>query len=163
MPSEAGIEAKFWKALKSDMTVMIGLVDAEEGHERPMTAQLGDREGRGPIWFFGSKDSELVQAMGMNSPAAMQFASKGHELFASVEGTLTPDNNRATIDRLWNRYVAAWYEGGKDDPKLQLIRFDPAAAQIWLNENSAFAGFKMLLGIDPKQNYKDKVAEVDLG
>ena len=29
------------------------------------------------------------------------------------------------IDRLWNPFVAAWFEG-KDDPKLQLLRFDPA-------------------------------------
>ena len=73
-----------------------------------------------------------------------------------------PDNDRATIDRLWNPFVAAWFEGGKDDPKLQLIRFDPEAAQIWLNDNSLFAGVKMLFGADPKQEYKDKVAEVDL-
>jgi general stress protein 26 len=162
MPSEAEIEAKFWKALQSDMIVMLGLVDAEEGHARPMASQMGDRDGRGPVWFFTTKDSDLVQAMGANSPAAMQFASKGHELFASVEGTLTADNDRATIDRLWNPHAAAWYENGKDDPKLQLIRFDPAAAQIWLNENSVFAGIKTMLGIDPKQDYKDKMADVNL-
>ena len=44
-----------------------------------------------------------------------------------------------------------------------LIRFDPERAQVWLNENSLFAGVKMLLGADPKQDYKDKVAEVELG
>ncbi|HEX8402886.1 MAG TPA: pyridoxamine 5'-phosphate oxidase family protein [Allosphingosinicella sp.] len=162
MPTDAEIEAKFWKALRSDMTVMLGLVDAEEGHARPMTGQMGDRDGRGPVWFFTTTDSDLVQAMGTNSPAAMQFASKGHELFASVEGTLTPDNDQATIDHLWNPHVAAWYEGGKDDPKLQLIRFDATAAQIWLNESSVFAGIKTMLGIDPKQDHKDKVANVDL-
>ena len=92
----------------------------------------------------------------------LQFASKGHELFASVQGRLVPDNDRATIDRLWNRFVAAWFEGGKDDPKLQLLRLDPDEAQIWLNEHSTFAGIKLLLGVDPKQDYRDKVAEVSL-
>jgi len=84
-------------------------------------------------------------------------------LFASVEGRLAIDNDRATIDRLWNPFVAAWFEGGKDDPKLRLLRFEPGNAQVWLNENSLFAGVKMLLGADPKQDYKDKVAEMDLG
>lgn len=84
-------------------------------------------------------------------------------MFASVKGRLAPDNDPAMIERLWNPFAAAWYEGGKDDPKLQLIRFDPKDGQIWLNENSAFAGVKMLLGIDPKKDYQDKVAEVDLG
>ena len=30
-----------------------------------------------------------------------------------------------TIDRLWNPFVAAWFEGGKSDPKLALLRFEP--------------------------------------
>lgn len=160
MPSDAEIEAKFWKALKSDMTVMLGLVGAEDGHAQPMTAQLGDRDGRGPIWFFSAKNVDLVQAMGTGSRAMIQFADKGHDVFASVEGRLVPDNDRATIDRLWNPYAAAWYEEGKDDPKLQLIRFDPDAAQIWLNENSMFAGIKTLLGVDPKEDHKEKIADV---
>ncbi len=162
MPTEAEIEAKFWKALKSDMTAMLGLVGVEEGHAQPMTAQLGDRDGRGPIWFFSAKDVDLVRELGTGKRAGLQFASKGHDLFASVEGMLVPDNDRATIDRLWNPFAAAWYEGGKDDPKLQLIRLDPEHAQIWLNENSMFAGVKMLLGVDPKKDYQDKVARVDL-
>jgi hypothetical protein len=53
-------------------------------------------------------------------------------------------------------------KGGKDDPKLQLLRFEPDRAQIWLNENSLFAGIKLMLGKDPKEEYKDKVAELDL-
>jgi general stress protein 26 len=160
MPSQAEIEAKFWKALKSDMTVMLGLTGREDGHAQPMTAQL-DGE-RGPIWFFSAKDVDLVEAMGTGAPAMLHFASKGHDLFASVEGRLVPDNNHETIDRLWNPFAAAWYEHGKDDPKLQLIRLDPSHAQIWLNENSMFAGVKMLLGVDPKKDYRDKVAEVNL-
>ena len=162
MPDQHEIEDRFWKALKSDMTAMLGLVGAEDGHAQPMTAQLGDREGRGPIWFFTAKDNDLVQAMGQGSRAMLQFVAKGHEIFASLQGKLVPDNDPATIDRLWNRFVAAWYEGGRDDPELQLIRFDPDAAQFWLNGNSLVAGIKLLLGVDPKQDYKDKVAEVEM-
>ena len=163
MPTPSEIEAKFWKALKSDMTVMLGLTGRPDGLAQPMTAQLDEETGeRGPIWFFSAKDVDLVQAAGGGAPALLHFASKGHELFASVEGRLTPDNDRAVIDRLWNPFAAAWYERGKDDPKLQLLRFDPGHAQIWLNENSLFAGVKLLVGVDPKKDYRDKVAEVDL-
>lgn len=162
MADEREIEEKFWKALKSDMTVMLGLAGQEDGRAQPMTAQMGDREGRGPIWFFSAKEVDLVQAIDGASPAIIHFASKGHDLFASVEGKLALDNDKATIDRLWNPFAAAWYEGGKEDPKLRLLRFDPEAGQIWLNENSLFAGIKMLLGRDPKQDYGDKVAELTL-
>ena len=163
MSNEAEIEARFWKALKSDMTVMLGLVGEQGGHAQPMTAQLDEgQEGRGPIWFFSARDVDLVRALGDGSPAMLHFTAKGHDLFASVEGRLVPDNDRPTIDRLWNRFVAAWYEQGKDDPKLRLLRFEPDHGQIWLNANSMAAGIKMLLGVDPKKDYADKVAEVDM-
>jgi general stress protein 26 len=162
MANEAEIRAKFWKALKSDMTVMLGLVGVEEEHSQPMTAQLGDDEENGPIWFFTAKDTNLVHALGQGHRAVASFASKGHEVFASIHGELAPDNDPAMIDRLWNPFVAAWYQDGKNDPKLQLIRFDPERAHIWLNERNVFAGIKLLLGRDPKKEYKDKVADVRL-
>ena len=162
MSNEQELAHKFWKALKSDMTVMLSVAGAQEGHSRPMTAQLdGDRED-GPIYFFASKDSDWVELLNSDSRAVAHFASKGHDLFASAHGELSVDDDPATIDRLWNPFVAAWYEGGKDDPKLLLLRLDPEQAQIWLNENSLFAGVKVLLGRDPKRDYRDKVAEVRL-
>ncbi|MCY7354291.1 MAG: pyridoxamine 5'-phosphate oxidase family protein [Lysobacter sp.] len=154
------IEQKFWKALKSDRTVMLGLDGIEDGHSRPMTAQAEDEKG--PIWFFTSTDNGIVQKLKPGSRAIAAFSSKDHELFASIHGAIVLDNDKAVIDRLWNPFVAAWYEGGKDDPKLALLRLDAEQGEVWLNENSLLAGVKMLMGIDLKKDYKDKVAEVDL-
>jgi general stress protein 26 len=160
MASPQEIEAKFWKALKSDMTCMLGLDGVEDGHARPMTAQL-DGE-RSPVWFFTSKDNAIVQNLGKGNRAIATFSSKGHDIFATIHGTVSLDNNPATIDRLWNRYVAAWFEGGKDDPKLVLLRLDAERAEIWVDASSLLAGIKLLLGGDPKKDYRDKVAEVSL-
>lgn len=153
-------EGKLWAALKSDRTVMLGLDGAEGGHSRPMTAQAEGEHG--PIWFFTANDSVLVEKLGKKSSRAIAaFSSKDHELFASIRGSLQVDNDPAVIDRLWNPFVAAWYSG-KDDPKLTLLRLDAEEAEVWLNASSLFAGVKMLLGIDPKKDSKDKVANVDL-
>ena len=160
MSNEAEIEKKFWKAVKSDRTVMLGFEDAS-GELQPMTALIEGDHG-GPIWIFSSRGTELVRELGRGRSAVIAFSAKGHELFANVVGDLVPDNDRAMIDKLWNPFVAAWYEEGKDDPKLQLLRFDPSEAKIWLNENSLFAGVRILLGRDPKKDYSDKVAEVRL-
>lgn len=161
MTTETEIREKFWKHLKSDRTIMLGLSGAGE-HSQPMTAQIDGDEESGPLWIFSSRDVNLVRQIGGGARGMAQFVSKGHDLFACFEGDLTLDNDRRVIERLWNPFVAAWYEGGKEDPKLQLIRFDVEHAQIWLNENSMFAGVKMLIGADPKQDYADKVAEVPL-
>ena len=154
------LEDKLWKAIQSDRTLMLGLDGVEDGHARPMTALI---EGeRGPIWFFTVHDSALVQHLRQGDRAIAAFSSKGHDLFASIKGTLTLDNDRAVIDRLWNPFVAAWYEGGKDDPKVALLRLDAEHAQIWLNASSVLAGVKIMLGVDPKQGYQDNVADIDL-
>lgn len=160
MPTPQELEAKFWKELGAQRTMMLGLDGQEDGHVRPMTAQIED--DRGPIWFFTSKDNTLVQQVGRSNRAIASFTSKGHDLFASVHGTLHLDTDRATIDRLWNAFIAAWFEGGKDDPKLALLRLDADRAEIWLNASNIVSGVKMLLGIDPKKDYKDNVAEVPL-
>jgi general stress protein 26 len=162
--TEYKIESQLWKGIKSDRTVMLGLAGVEEGHSQPMTAQiLHDEDERGPIWFFASKENDLVKELTQSHRAALHFSSKGHDLFASMHGELVLDNNRAIIDKLWNSFVAVWYEGGKDDPKLALLRFDPERAQVWLNENNLWAAFKLLLGRDPKRDYKDKVADIRIG
>ena len=131
MTNPAELEAKFWKALKSDMTMMLGIARADEAHTRPMTAQLDGDQG-GPIWFFTAKDNDLVQQLRGSDRAVATFASKDHDVFAAVHGDLRIDTNRAVIDKLWNRYVAAWYEGGIDDPKLVLLGSTRIAAKSGL-------------------------------
>jgi general stress protein 26 len=161
MPDAAEMRRKFWKALESDRTMMLGIQGSEDVHPRPMTAMTEGEHG--PIWFFTSRETEIPRAVGQGAGRAVAtFASKGHDLFATVHGTVRVDNDPAKIDALWNAFVAAWFEGGKDDPKVTLLRLDPDHAEIWLDESSFLAGLKMLLGADPKEEYKDKVAEVGL-
>ena len=161
MTDHRELEEKFWDALEKDRTVMLGLDGQEDGHARPMTALSEDR--RSPIWFFTAADNVLVQQLGEGSGRAIAgFASKDHDLFASIRGSLRVDTDRAVVDRLWNRFVAAWYEGGKDDPKQRLLRLDAEDAEVWMDANSMVAGVKMLLGVDPKKDYRDKVGQVNL-
>lgn len=159
MATPQELERKLWKALQSDRTLMLGLDGVEDGHTRPMTANIEGESG--PIWFFAGRPNALVDKAASPARVIGAFSAKGHDLFASIKGTLRIDQDRAVIDRLWNPFIAAWFEG-KDDPKLVLLRLDPDEAEIWLNENNLLAGVKMLLGVDPKKDYEDKVGTVQL-
>jgi general stress protein 26 len=161
MADDAQIEARFWKELRASPFVMLGLDGARDGHTQPMTAQI-DGDDSGPIYFFTTNDNSLVAALGTSHRAIVTFTGKGHDLFASVHGDLSVDNDPATIDRLWNAHVEAWYEGGKSDPKLTLLRLDTERAMIWLGGSSIGAALTRLFGKDPKDSYKDKIAEVTL-
>jgi general stress protein 26 len=154
----AELQQAFWKGIEKDRTVMLG---CDGVYPRPMTALIED--GRGPVWFFTSADNDLAEAVSRGDKGAfLVFAAKDHDLFATASGNLAMDNDRAVIDRLWNPWIAAWFEGGKDDPTLRLLRFDPGNAEIWRNANSLWAGIKMLVGINPQKDYQDDVAVVPL-
>jgi general stress protein 26 len=160
MTTPDDLEKRFWKALKSDRTVMLGLDGVEDGHTRPMSV-LFEAE-RSPLWIFTARDNGIVQQLDEGHRAIATFTSRGHDLFATLHGSLAVANDRAVIDRLWNPHVAAWYEGGKADPKLVLLRLDAERAEIWLDGSSLVAGVRMLLGGAPKKAAAGKVAEVRL-
>ena len=161
MSNETEIRDRFWKELKSERTIMLGLDGEPGGGMQPMTALIEEDDG-GPLWIFTSKESDLAKAIGGGKPAHASFTGKKHDLFANVAGRLSIDNSKTVIDRLWNPWVAAWFEGGRDDPKLCLLRFDAEHAKIWLNATPLGAAIEWLLRRDPKESYKDKVAEVAL-
>ena len=160
MTTPTELKAKFWKALGKERTALLG---CDGVYPRPMTAMAEDQ--RGPLWFFTARENDLAEMLesGRTVDALVMLTAKDHDLFATCGGRLSMDNDPEVIDRLWNPFVAAWYEDGQTDPKLRLLRFDPDVAEIWLNDSSLLAGVKTLLGIDPKKSYQDDVAKVKLG
>lgn len=160
MTTPQALEHALWKGIESDRTLMIGL-EQNDDHMRPMTGLIED--GKGPVWIFTSVDNGIVRQLGDSRGAARAcYAAKGHGLFACITGTIGVDHDKAVIDRLWNPFVAAWYEGGKTDPTLRLLRFDLEHAHVWENENTLLAGIRLLFGQDPKKAYADKTAELNL-
>lgn len=159
MADKQELEKKFWKALQSDRIVMLGIDGAEDGHSRPMTVCVENEAG--PIWFFAGKPNGIVEKLGPRHRAIAAFSARDHHLFASIRGNLSVSRDRSVIDRLWNPFIAAWFEG-KDDPKLVLLRFDPEQAEVWLNESKMLDAVKLMFGIDPRDDYEGKVGHLNL-
>lgn len=162
MADDREIEEKFWSALKHSPFIMLGIEGARDGATQPMTANFEDQDrDAGLLWIFTAKDHDLTRAMVQSDRAIGSFASKGHDVFASLRGRLQIVNDRASIDRLWSPMVAEWYEG-KDDPKLALVRFDVENAKIWLSDVEGFLkpAVNKLLGRKPEAGMKEKVSEV---
>jgi general stress protein 26 len=158
------IEEKFWDELKSSPFLMLGIEGARDGATQPMTANFEDQDrDAGVLWIFTAKDHDFTRAMAQSNRGIAAFSAKGHGLFASLRGTLTIDNDPATVERLWSPIVGEWYEG-KDDPKLALVRFDIEDAKIWLSDVEGFLkpAINKLFGRKPEAGMKEKVAEVSL-
>ena len=150
------IKQQFWKALADSPYLMVGATGERE-HHIPMNAQL-DKDANGAFWFVTATDYRLAAG----GPAMAQFAAKGHDLFACISGTLVHENNRAVLDKLWNNSIAAWYPGGKDDPKLVLLRFDLDDAEIWTADPSVKGMFKLATGMTMKEGELGEHATVTL-
>ena len=152
------LAAKFWSHLESDRIVMLS---TEGAPPRPMAAQFDDLPG--PLWFFAGTDSDLVQVASQNPRTAMlTFQAKGMEFWASITGTMAMTNDPATIDRLWNPMVAAWFPEGRDDPTLRLLRFDAHEGELWNDASNLMVMVKSALGVDVTEDYQDQTAHVDL-
>ena len=115
--------------------VMLGL--DKTGHSmQPMAPQV-DEDRRG-IWFFTKRDSELGSASANSAAnrARICAISPDHDYHACISGAVSEEADRTLIDKFWSPIVAAWFEGGKDDANLILLRFDPAEADIWASSDS---------------------------
>jgi general stress protein 26 len=167
---EQELKELFWKELASSPFVMIGLQGVEDSRTRPWTAQIDAAEGAdkkdgGTIYFFGAKSEALVKGLSESSRAVATYVSKGHDLFAHIHGNLHAIEDRTLVDKLWNPFIASWYKEGKDDPDLQLVRFDTTNAEIWRSESGAtlVAAALKMLGRDPgKDHQRANQAEVAL-
>ena len=97
MATQQEIEDKFWKALGSERTMMLGLDGVEDGHARPMTAQL-DEEKQGPIWFFTSKEAEIVDSFAYD-PKEREFPRKEEEDQNDLYGLRNCTSHRQRLRR----------------------------------------------------------------
>lgn len=134
------LREEFWKAFEKSPFIMIRL-DSAGGHAEPMTAQL-DRDALHTIWFFASRDNRIAaggRAMG-------QFSAKGHDVFACLAGNLVEETDQSRIDKQWSKEVEAWFPGGRDDPKLMMLRFEIDDAEVWTVEAGLFGTLKLLTG-----------------
>jgi len=147
---EREVTHQFWKAL-ADSPILMVRRDGSGEHALPMTAQLDEALGPqrgGAIWFFTVTDNRLAAG----GPAMAQFAARDHDLFACISGRLVEEKDPGVIDRFWSSGVAAWYEQGRSDPKLLMLRFDLDDMEIWTADMSIKGRFRLLFGrkVDPE-------------
>ncbi|MGB3621568.1 MAG: pyridoxamine 5'-phosphate oxidase family protein, partial [Ketobacter sp.] len=116
---------ELWEALDDSPFIMIGL-NANDEHSEPMTVQL-DKNADSEFWIFTTKTNRIAQG----GPAMAQFSSKNHKVFACISGTLKTEDNPQIVDKFWSNPVDSWYELGRDDPSLCVMRFELKDAEVW--------------------------------
>jgi len=157
------IEARLWKDMEDHRVGMLGLTGGQPQQLQPMTA-FWDAEARS-LFFYTSKDTDLVRDVGGGHAGLFIFINKDHSLWASLGGDLTEEQDRGRIEKFWSPFVAAWFPNGKDDPKLTLLRFKPVEADVWINDKGPVRfGLEILKGNAPGKTADGGVREhLELG
>lgn len=151
------IRKEMWKAMSKSPYLMVAL-EGQHMHAQPMTAQL-DEDADGCFWFYTRKDNRLAAG----GPAMAQFVAKGHDVFACISGRLVQESDPEVIDRYWSPQAAAWYDGGRSDPNLLMLRFDLDDAEIWTADIGVVGLFKLMTGQKVKMDDVGEHETVALG
>lgn len=93
-----------------------------------------DRPFDGELYFFTQDPSSKTEQVRGNDQVnlALQIGNDG---FLSIAGTASVSRDQAMIDELWNSYAEAWFEQGREDPSVALLRVEADSAEYWTVED----------------------------
>ncbi len=95
---------------------------------RPMS--LREVDDKGNLWFISSKKSNKNFEIGHDDEVQLIFAKNSDAHFLSVFGKAIIYKDKAHIDELWTPIAKAWFEEGKEDPDVTIIKVEPKDAII---------------------------------
>ncbi|PVA11879.1 general stress protein [Pelagivirga sediminicola] len=136
--TDTDLKATFWDRVEN---VNVGMLSADGTNPRPM-AHHAHRDD-GALWFLTADHTDIGKDAAAGKSARYQIASGDAKIYAFVDGTLSVETDRAKLEEIWSPMDAAWFEDGKDDPDVRLVRFTPKTAEVWASDGTAKALYDM--------------------
>jgi general stress protein 26 len=101
----------------------------EDGRLLSRPLAVLDREFDGDIYFFTMAPSPKTEQIAADSHVNVSLQSGDDYL--SIAGTASVTRDQALIDELWNAHAAAWFEQGREDPSVALLKVHAESAEYW--------------------------------
>lgn len=100
---------------------------------RPMA--LVEHDFDGTLWFFTEEPSGKTAVLAEHPEVNVAIGDgKGH---LSLSGRASVVRDAARIDELWNPWAESWFERGRDDPRVALLRIEVETAAYWDTDRPA--------------------------
>ena len=96
---------------------------------RPMSVQQVCDQGN--FWFLSSSESDKNMEITIDDRVQLFFLNVSDYEFLSVYGKATITRDKQKIDELWNDIAKAWFEDGKEDPRVTVIKVTPEEGFYW--------------------------------
>ncbi|MGO2279061.1 pyridoxamine 5'-phosphate oxidase family protein [Psychrobacter sp. AOP7-D1-21] len=134
---------KIQEIIKDVKFAMMSTVNSKgDLHAWPMTtseASIGGKE----IWFIGDKTSDVVKDIQDNPKVGLSYATQDEKDYVSVSANAELPTDKDKLDELWSPVYNAFFEHGKEDENVQLIKVVPHGVECWLSGSSTVNMFKM--------------------
>ena len=114
--------------LGSERTAIVTTRSGNELHSRPL-ALLGADEFDGTLWFFTPEPSP--KTVDIDKSPEVNVAVGGGKGYLSFTGTAVVSRDQSVIDKYWNPWAEAWFEGGRDDPAVALLEVTVDSVEYW--------------------------------
>ncbi len=98
-----------------------------ELYSRPLAVLQDDFDGT--VWFFTQDPSPKTEDVAHDPHVNVAYADGASHV--SLSGTATVTRDPALIDKFWNPWAEAWFEGGRSDPSVALLQVDAASVEFW--------------------------------
>ncbi|TNU74133.1 general stress protein [Miniimonas arenae] len=114
--------------VKKARTAFVTTVGPEgELLSRPLA--VVERDFDGTLYFLVAEPSPKTAQL--EAHPHVNVAITAGDSYLSIAGTASVSRDQAKIDELWNPHAEAWFEGGREDPAVALLKVDADSAEYW--------------------------------
>lgn len=125
------LKEEFWDRIEDVRTGMLGTDDARSV---PMSHYV-DKDAN-VLWFITAKGTDLAKTAQSGASAEYVVISNDEHLYARVDGKVQAVSDPTKLDELWSAIAGAWFEDGRQDDDIQLVRMDLSSAEVWATGGS---------------------------
>ena len=102
----------------------------------PMSTKQVDEHGA--IWFLSRSDSEHNRNIEEDKDVQLLYSENSDMEYISIYGEAFIETNKEVLKDLYSKIDDAWFEDGKDDPKLTGIKVNPKEAYYWDTKSNKY-------------------------
>lgn len=108
-------------------------------HAVPMSRQEVDNEGN--LWFLFSSDSDTYKNLQKSNCISVLYSDISNYNLFSINGIAEISQDKSRIEKYWNKMVEGWFEKGKEDPTIRVLKVVSSQGHYWDNKSNKLVTF----------------------
>jgi general stress protein 26 len=119
----------FWSNLSKIHVVLLSTGDGTPVPMSPLS-----RQEDGVIWFITSANHDSFKAAEAGATADIYLCDSACHMYGTIKGSLSASHDDEKLDALWSPLAAAWFDKGREDDTVRLMKYIPHKAEIWATD-----------------------------